>query len=1258
MTDLRRHVAPIALAWDAEVGDLTCQVVDGTLLFADVSGFTALTEKLARRGRIGAEEIVETLNRVFGPMLRIAAARGGELLKFGGDALLFLFRGPEHPEQACDAAVELRAALREAAAVPTSVGRLSLSMSIGVHAGDLHLFLVGAPTRELLVLGPGATATVQAEHAAGAGEIVVSAATAARLTPGAVRPRPDGQLLLRRRRVRNPAPGARPLPDVSPRLLRTLFPHALGEYLGPTVPDPEHRLASIAFIRFSGTDALLADAGPQAVADALDATLRLIQEALATEQITLLATDLDSDGGKCFLGAGIPLASDDNEGRMLRALRRIADAESPLPLQLGVNRGHVFAAEVGIQQRGAYTGMGDTTNTAARITARAPTGALYAHPAVLEHSRTRFAVTPAGPFSMKGKALPLLVYEVGAELGTREESAAQARLPFLGRKAEMGLARSAVEDALGGAGSPLTVTGPTGVGKTRLVREALGGLAVDHLVVVRSEPYGVASPYRVLRDPLRLLLGLERGDPQVMGDAMLGALARSAPDLLPMAPLLADVAQVDVPATPEVEALDPQYRAVRLADTVVQLVERTLPGRVVLVAEDAHWADAASAALLDRVARAADQRPWAVVVTRRPDAGGCAPADGARVELEPLAPAVIERLVIAATEATPLRPHEIAAVVDRAQGSPLYVEEVTRVAVGTGSLDALPESVGAAMGTLIDALPPHARRILRYCAVLGRSFRVAMLQEVLAADELELTPDVLAALDAFLEEAGPGRMRFRNSLVRDAAYEGLAFRSRTRMHRVAGQTLERITTDPEADAPILALHFWYAGDAERTWIYARMAGEEARRAYANVDAIEQYERALEASRRVPEVSDVDRTELWAILGELRELAGVLDGSVDAFRRAESLVVDPVARVQLMARRVRVLERSGAYTSAIRTVARARRTADAVGEVDSSGPAHRARVRLDLQTALVRLGQERHTEARGWAVRAAEGAREVGDADALVQALRAIDYADFYSGVPVQGEHTREALEICLAEGLRTQESALRANLGGFAYVSGRWDEAVDWYQSSRTAALAVGNTFGAAETDLSLGDVLVSQGRVDEAEALLHDAVRTLRAIGMAIETAYGESLLARVELARGHLDAAKSRIVPVIEQMLASGHWLTAFEASLVHARIASRAGAPDDALRILAEAERASRGEAALLHAATCVVQAEALLLLDRLEACAKVVDAGLTAAREKDLPYEEGLLLRVRSGLASRCGDATAAEADATDADRILGRLGALQ
>ena len=573
MTDLRRHVPPIALTWDDETPGELWRVVDGTLVFADVSGFTALTEKLSRRGRIGAEEIVETLNRVFGPMLRIAGTRGGELLKFGGDALLFLFTGPDHTEQACDAAVEMRTALRQAAAVPTSVGRLSLKMSVGLHSGDIHLFLVGAPTRELLILGPGATSTALAEKAAEAGEIVVSAATAARLAPDAVRPREDGELMLRRRTAHS-APGDEfVLPDVDRERIRGLFPIELGEYLDPGIPDPEHRIASIAFIKFSGTDALLAGPGPDVLAEALHRTVSLVEEALAPESISLLATDLDSDGGKFFLGSGIPTSFEDNEGRMLRALRRIADADSPLPLQLGVNRGHVFAAEVGIPERGAYTGMGDTTNTAARIMSKATAGMLYAHPAVLEHSRTRFAVTPAGPFAMKGKAVPLLVFEIGEELGTAEEATAEARLPFLGRDEEIATVRAALDKALAGAGGVITITGATGMGKSRLAFEAVEASTDAQVVVVRAEPYGAASAYRVFRDPVRRLLGLERDTPEAMGQALLATLATVAPDLLPMAPLIADVVQVDVPSTPEVDQLDPQYRPDRLADALVRLVD-------------------------------------------------------------------------------------------------------------------------------------------------------------------------------------------------------------------------------------------------------------------------------------------------------------------------------------------------------------------------------------------------------------------------------------------------------------------------------------------------------------------------------------------------------------------------------------------------------------------------------------------------------------------------------------------------------------
>ena len=154
------------------------------------------------------------------------------------------------------------------------------------------------------------------------------------------------------------------------------------------------------------------------------------------------------------------------------------------------------------------------------------------------------------------------------------------------------------------------------------------------------------------------------------------------------------------------------------------------------------------------------------------------------------------------------------------------------------------------MSAQIDLLHPDARRVLRYCAVLGRSFRVEVLRRTLATDGLVADAAVLSSLGSFLQPDGPDRWRFRNSLIRDAAYEGLAYKIRSRLHRAAGETLEAMSTDLDADSPTLALHFWRAGDAERTWRYAQMAGELARESYANVDAAAQYERALEVSRRV------------------------------------------------------------------------------------------------------------------------------------------------------------------------------------------------------------------------------------------------------------------------------------------------------------------------------------------------------------------------------------------------------------------------
>jgi class 3 adenylate cyclase len=168
------------------VPEKTWHAVDATIVFVDISGFTQLSERLARSGRIGAEELTDAIDACFAGLLEVAYAGGGSLLKFGGDALLLVFTDTDHLGRACRAAVGMRSALRRVGTMETSAGRVELQMSVGIHRDTAHLFLVGGSHRELILTGPAATPTVAAESSAAAGEIVISGTTAPALPPASV----------------------------------------------------------------------------------------------------------------------------------------------------------------------------------------------------------------------------------------------------------------------------------------------------------------------------------------------------------------------------------------------------------------------------------------------------------------------------------------------------------------------------------------------------------------------------------------------------------------------------------------------------------------------------------------------------------------------------------------------------------------------------------------------------------------------------------------------------------------------------------------------------------------------------------------------------------------------------------------------------------------------------------------------------------------------------------------------------------------
>src|SRR5439155_5780907 len=155
------------------------------------------------------------------------------------------------------------------------------------------------------------------------------------------------------------------------------IPIRLREHLRSGGAGSEHRQVTVGFLHFDGTDALLSSAGPEEVGRRLDGLVRTDQDVVEEHGICFLATDIDRDGGKIILTAGAPSATDNDEERMLRAMRLIVDRANGISVRAGVHRGRVFAGDVGPPYRKTYTVMGDAVNLAARLMAKAGPGEVF-----------------------------------------------------------------------------------------------------------------------------------------------------------------------------------------------------------------------------------------------------------------------------------------------------------------------------------------------------------------------------------------------------------------------------------------------------------------------------------------------------------------------------------------------------------------------------------------------------------------------------------------------------------------------------------------------------------------------------------------------------------------------------------------------------------------------------------------------------------------------------------------------------------------
>lgn len=1109
---LAPYVPRLVVDWLSDLEAPTHRTVSGTCVFADVSGFTALTERLAANGKAGAEEMGDLLNSIFDPLLTAAYDYGANLVKWGGDAVLLLFDGEGHALRAARAAWEMQSTMRRIGKLTTSRGVVRLAMSIGVHTGDFDFILTGERYRELVVTGPEASMTSRMERIAQAGQVVLSAATAAVLPPrvhGAL-PTDEGTGA----RLLTSAPDVERRPNRSPKRpgvdLGQAFCAPLRDHLVSGAVDYEHRHITVGFVQFLGADALRREAGAQGLAEAVRYVIDIAQQAATDNSVTILSTDVCEDGGKIILVAGAPSSAGDDETRMLGAIRRIVRPGGRLALRAGVTRGRVFAGDYGMTYRRVYSITGDAVNLAARVMAHAGPGQILATPDVLELSRTRFVASKVEPFMVKGKAHPVEAMLVG-DLMPDTVVAVSRRMPLIGRDQELALLREAASRAAAGQGQVIDLVGPAGIGKSRLIEE-LAKQTQMRVLWTDGDVYGSTSAYQPITRLIRRTLGVREGTSTAgLAKTIAELAAGTAPELLPWLSLIGIVAGVSLPESAEVSILDPQTRKSQLEQATSALFGRLLTMPTLIVVNDVHFMDDATIDLVKRFCADVADRPWLIVLSRRPDVESPVSGNMTSIELEPLTAKAARAYLVEATKDTPLSDHRLAQLTQRAGGNPLFLRELS-AGVGSGdNLDDLPASIEGVIAARIDQLEPHARKWLRSVSVLGMVIDTELLPGLLGDDDAII--DVRSVRE-FVARGIDGRLRFAHHLVQQTAYEGLPYRRRTALHARAAQEIERTAGSRVHDlAPILSLHAARGGLHESAWHYARLAGQIARSNYALAEAAECYERAMAASAQVERLTDDEIAEVCEALAEtyldLGELARSERVLAEARRRRRG---DPVRLAKAMLQTSNHRETGGRYREALSWLTRGRTIL--VGHDDTL--AARLRAEMSERYSSIRYRQGHHQSAMDWADLAIEEARSAGDVAVEARAWEVHTLAAATAGLP--WDRTNFDNSIALYEKAGDVRGQARAynRLGVAAYYAGRWIDAVEFFTKAEQAYRRVGREFDAVLNVANQAEVQVEQGRWSEALPLLRDAMRVWEAAGSTSFVAFGHYLFGRIACTRG----------------------------------------------------------------------------------------------------------------------------------------------
>lgn len=861
----------------------------GAALFVDLSGFTALTDRLVVEygPRRGAERLSQELEAMFEVAVKAVHRHRGSVVGFAGDAITCWFAGNEGVLDAVAAASEAQAqALRPVKLVVTS--------------GYASRFLVGDPEVQVLEVLAGAVVDRLgvAEQLARTGEVLVGGEILGWLGDRAEfewrrddlaltdRRIPEGEsfAIIRRHTIPAPTPDPDwPASGLDPAIARQWIPPTVYARIarGEAEFVSELRTVATVFLRFGGIDF---ETDPQA-AEKLDTFVRSVQHTVHDLGGHLLEIIVGDKGSYLYAAFGATVAHEDDTERALMAVRRImAGDHEATGIAAGISAGVALCGVYGTSERRNYGALGKPANEAARLMEAAAPGMVLVSTEVAASIGPSFVLEP--------------FTTTDAGLAAFHVTQRRTRLPdpglstaVVGRARELAAIDEWIAEALAGRGRVGVVAGEPGIGKTRLLTELSNRARTAGLSVAagRGSALEVNTAYFAWREVFADLFGFTDTTTHDEVQSKLERLVDGS-EFEGLLPLLNPVLPVEMVSTERVSGLSTQGRGDLTLDLMLHVLAATHPGVVIL--DDGQWMDHASRHL---VTMASKNLPWLLtVIGTRPSSSPMPDSDlpgvGDVISLGVLADDDILEGVRLQLEVESV-PDELGdLLVARSAGNPFYAEELVRsltqqglvtVADGRaqvrGSLRDLgarvPEAVITRVQVRLSSLPEELQTTVTVACLLGDEFDLSLLAEVhpTVNDVGQLAAQLYGLMEAgVISEDEAHRYRFSHTLMREAVVALPVTETARHIHGHAAEFIERAHPDLSAWLSILAYHWEGAGVPAKAIGYQAAAAHRALASGAYDEAVNGFRRALDLYEADEHLATTMEAASWhMLLGEAR-----------------------------------------------------------------------------------------------------------------------------------------------------------------------------------------------------------------------------------------------------------------------------------------------------------------------------------------------------------------------------------------------------